>query len=40
MWAPSTFGNASAAEQTQVFNNAMATPGGAANWSPYDGCQP
>jgi LysM repeat protein len=37
---PSTFGNASAAEQTQVFNNAMATPGGASNWSPYDGCQP
>jgi hypothetical protein len=35
---PSTFGNASAAEQTQVFNNAMATPGGASNWSPYDGC--
>jgi hypothetical protein len=32
------FGNASAAEQTQVFDNAMATPAGASNWSPYDGC--
>lgn len=34
----SDFGNASAAEQTRVFNNAMATPGGGSNWSPYDGC--
>jgi LysM repeat protein len=36
--SPSDFGNASAAEQTQVFDNAMATAGGADNWSPYDGC--
>ena len=35
---PADFGNASAAEQTQVFDNAMATPGGASNWAPYDGC--
>lgn len=34
----SEFGSASAAEQVQVFNNAMATPGGADNWSPYDHC--
>jgi hypothetical protein len=26
------------AEQEQVFMNAMATPGGADNWAPYDGC--
>jgi len=26
------------AEQEQVFLNAMATPGGASNWAPYDGC--
>jgi LysM repeat protein len=32
------FGHASAAEQTRVFNNAMATAGGASNWAPYDGC--
>jgi LysM repeat protein len=32
------FGHASAAEQTQVFDNAMATAGGASNWAPYDGC--
>ncbi len=32
------FGHASAAEQRRVFRNAMATPGGRANWSPYDGC--
>jgi Transglycosylase-like domain len=33
----SSFGNASAAEQTQVFNNAI-SQGGQYNWSPYDGC--
>ena len=33
----STFGNASVAEQNQVFANAMAQ-GGQSNWSPYDGC--
>jgi LysM repeat protein len=31
------FGHASAAEQNQVFANAMAR-GGQFNWSPYDGC--
>jgi LysM repeat protein len=31
------FGNASVAEQNQVFNNAVAA-GGQSNWSPYDGC--
>jgi LysM repeat protein len=35
---PSDFGHASIAEQEQVFLNAMATPGGANNWAPYDGC--
>jgi hypothetical protein len=35
---PADFGNASVAEQNQVFANTMATGGGAANWSPYDGC--
>jgi LysM repeat protein len=35
--SPSTFGHASAAQQTAVFNNAMAQ-GGASNWAPYDGC--
>lgn len=35
---PADFGDASVAEQNQVFSNAMATPGGASNWSPYDGC--
>ena len=34
---PGSFGNASVAEQNQVFNNAIAA-GGASNWSPYDGC--
>jgi LysM repeat protein len=34
---PASFGNASVAEQNQVFNNAMAA-GGASNWAPYDGC--
>jgi LysM repeat protein len=36
--AASEFGRASGAEQTRVFDNAMATPGGAGNWAPYDGC--
>lgn len=36
--SPADFGHASAAEQTQVFDSAMATGGGASNWSPYDGC--
>ena len=31
------FGHASAAEQNQVFANAIAR-GGQSNWSPYDGC--
>ena len=31
------FGNASVAEQNQVFENAMAA-GGESNWAPYDGC--
>jgi LysM repeat protein len=35
---PGDFGHASVAEQEQVFMNAMATPGGANNWAPYDGC--
>ena len=35
--SPSLFGHASAAQQTQVFNNAMAR-GGQSNWAPYDGC--
>jgi hypothetical protein len=34
---PAAFGNASAGEQEQVFNNAMAR-GGESNWAPYDGC--
>ncbi len=34
---PADFGNASVAEQNQVFNNAIAA-GGASNWAPYDGC--
>jgi phage tail protein X len=34
---PADFGNASAAEQNQVFANALAQ-GGQSNWSPYDGC--
>ena len=32
-----SFGHASAAEQHQVFSNAVAQ-GGQSNWSPYDGC--
>jgi LysM repeat protein len=35
---PADFGRGSAAEQRQVFLNAMSHPGGAQNWSPYDGC--
>ncbi len=34
---PADFGNASVAEQNQVFENAMAA-GGESNWAPYDGC--
>jgi hypothetical protein len=34
---PADFGNASAAEQNQVFDNAIAA-GGQSNWAPYDGC--
>jgi LysM repeat protein len=34
---PADFGNASVAEQNQVFDNAMAA-GGQSNWSAYDGC--
>jgi Tfp pilus assembly protein FimV len=34
---PADFGNASAAEQNQVFANALAS-GGESNWSAYDGC--
>ena len=34
---PADFGNASVAEQNQVFGNAMAA-GGQSNWAPYDGC--
>ena len=33
----SDFGNASVAEQNQVFDNAIAA-GGQSNWSAYDGC--
>ena len=34
---PADFGNASVAEQNQVFANAIAA-GGQSNWAPYDGC--
>ena len=34
---PASFGNASVAQQNQVFANAIAQ-GGQSNWSPYDGC--
>jgi LysM repeat protein len=34
---PADFGDASVAEQNQVFDNAIAA-GGASNWSLYDGC--
>lgn len=36
--SPADFGHAGAAVQEQVFAAAMATPGGANNWRPYDGC--
>jgi LysM repeat protein len=35
--SPADFGDASVAEQNQVFANAMAQ-GGESNWAPYDGC--
>lgn len=35
---PADFGHASVAEQNAVFATAMSKPGGAENWSPYDGC--
>jgi LysM repeat protein len=35
--SPASFGNASVAQQNQVFANALAQ-GGQSNWSPYDGC--
>ena len=35
--SPGSFGNASPAEQDQVFANAVAQ-GGQSNWAPYDGC--
>ena len=34
---PADFGDASVAEQNQVFDNAIAA-GGQSNWSAYDGC--
>jgi LysM repeat protein len=34
---PAEFGDASVAEQNQVFDNAIAA-GGQSNWAPYDGC--
>jgi hypothetical protein len=34
---PADFGNASVAQQNQVFANALAA-GGESNWAPYDGC--
>jgi LysM repeat protein len=34
---PADFGGASAAEQEQVFDNAVAR-GGESNWAPFDGC--
>jgi hypothetical protein len=35
---PGDFGDASVSEQNQVFDAAMAAPGGENNWAPYDGC--
>jgi len=35
--SPAAFGNASVAQQEQVFMNALAR-GGQSNWAPYDGC--
>ncbi len=34
---PAAYGNASPAQQDQVFANAIAQ-GGQSNWAPYDGC--
>jgi LysM repeat protein len=34
---PADFGDATVAEQNQVFDNAIAD-GGESNWAPYDGC--
>jgi len=34
---PADFGDASVAEQNQVFDTAIAD-GGESNWSAYDGC--
>ncbi len=34
---PADFGDATVAEQNQVFENAIAA-GGESNWAPYDGC--
>ncbi len=34
---PAQFGDATVAEQNQVFANALAA-GGESNWAPYDGC--
>ena len=34
---PADFGDATVAEQNQVFDNAIAA-GGESNWAPYDGC--
>jgi nucleoid-associated protein YgaU len=34
---PAEFGDATVAEQNQVFSNALAA-GGESNWAPYDGC--
>jgi LysM repeat protein len=38
--SPSDYGSASAAEQSQVFQNILANNinGGTSNWTPYDGC--
>jgi hypothetical protein len=35
---PSEFGDATVAEQEQVFATALASPNGEDNWAPYDGC--
>ncbi len=34
----SSWGNADAAEQTQIFYNVMSHYGGCSNWTPSDGC--
>ncbi|MGH9095596.1 MAG: transglycosylase family protein, partial [Acidimicrobiales bacterium] len=36
--SPDTWGSASPAEQDAVFARALASPGGAANWTPFDHC--